>query len=72
MWDQTPFDQVERALACFVVLPNDEKFLAWCRVVAWAEVAHAPIADLKAVDDGEAKRSGALDHTAAHWQRIRL
>jgi hypothetical protein len=28
MWDQAPFEQVKRALACLVVLPNDEQLLA--------------------------------------------
>jgi hypothetical protein len=39
-----------------VVLPNDEQFLARRSIVAWRNIAHAAIADIKTFDDAEAKR----------------
>ncbi len=70
MWDQPPFDQVERALARLVVLSNDEQFLARCSVVAGADVAHAAVAYIEAVDNGEAEGSGTLNDAATHDSRI--
>jgi hypothetical protein len=57
VWDQAPLDQVERSLACLVVLPNDQQLLAGRSIVAGANVAHAAITDIEALDDGEAKRT---------------
>ena len=70
MWDQTPFDQVERALACLAVLPNDQQFLAWRSIVARANVAHPAVADSETFNNSEAKRPGTLDDTSAHAVRI--
>jgi hypothetical protein len=66
MGDQTPLDEVKRALAGLVVFPNDQQLLARCSIVARGDLAHAAIADIQALDDGEAKRSRALDDTTAH------
>jgi hypothetical protein len=54
VWDETPLDQIERTLAGFMVLPNDEQLLARRSVVARRSVAHTVVADLKPIDNGEA------------------
>ena len=59
--DQAPLDQIERALARLMVLPNDQEFLARRTIVAGRNVADAAVADIKAFDDGETKRSRTLD-----------
>ena len=66
MRDQTPLDAIERALTRLAVLPNNEQLLAGCSVVPGPNVPHPAVADLEAIDDGEVKRTGALDDTAAH------
>ncbi len=66
MGDQTPLDEVERALTSLAVLPNNEQLLAGRCVVAGPNVPHPAVADLEAIDDGQVKRTGALDNTAAH------
>ena len=66
MRDQAPPDQVERALARFVVLTNDQQFLARCSIVAWANIAHAAIADVEALNDGEAERARTLNDATTH------
>ena len=58
--DEAPLDQIEGALAGFVVLPNDQKLLARRRIVAGADVAHPAIADIEAVNDGEAAKGSKL------------
>ena len=54
MWDETPLDQIERTLAGFMVLPNDEQLLARRSVVARRNIAQAAVADLKPIDNGGA------------------
>jgi hypothetical protein len=54
VWDETPLDQIERTLADFMVLPNDEQLLARRSVVARRNVAHTVVPDLKPIDNGEA------------------
>src|SRR6516162_6990491 len=53
--DQTPLDEVERALTSLAVLPNNEQLLAGRCVVAAPNVPHPAVADLEAIDDGQAK-----------------
>ena len=66
MWDETPLDQIERTLACLVVMPNDEQLLAGCSIVARGNVAHAAVADIKTFDDGQAERPRLLNDTTTH------
>jgi len=66
MRDQTPLDEVERALTGLAVLSNNEQLLTGRCVVAGPNVPHPAVADLEAIDDGQVKRTGALDDTAAH------
>jgi hypothetical protein len=54
VWDETPLDQIERTLAGFMVLPNDEQLLARRSVVARRNVADTVVADLKPIHNGEA------------------
>src|SRR5262249_9336793 len=69
MWDNPPLDKIKGAFAGLVVLPNDKQFLARRSVVARGDVAHAAIADIQALHNGEAKRPRALDHTSTHAGR---
>lgn len=50
---EAPLDQVQRALARLVVLPNNEQFLAGCSIVARGDVTHAAVADSKPFDNAE-------------------
>ena len=70
MRDQSPLDQVERALACLVVLPNDEQFLAWRSIVATRHISQPAVADIKALDNGEAQRLRALNNTTTHRAKV--
>jgi len=66
MGDQTPLDEVELALTSLAVLPNNEQLLAGRCVVAGPNVPHPAVANFEAIDDGQVKRTGALNDTAAH------
>ena len=57
VWDQTPLDNVERALAGFVILTNDEQVLTVHSIVARANVAPATVADIQAVNNSKAERT---------------
>ena len=48
------------------------QFLAWRSIVARANVAHAAITDIEALDDGEAKRTRALNEAATHFAMLDL
>src|SRR5262249_5171737 len=69
MWDQPPLDKIKGAFAGLMVLPNDKQFLARRTVVARGDVAHAAIADIQALHNGEAKRPRTLDDAATHASR---
>ena len=53
-----------------MVLPDNQKLLARRSIEARANVAHAAVADIEAVNNGEAKGSRTLDYTAAHAAKI--
>jgi hypothetical protein len=55
--DQAPPEKVERALACLVVLADDEQLLTRGSIVAAGDIAQSAITDIKAIDNGEAKGS---------------
>ena len=57
MWDQAPLEQIERALARLLVLPNDQKLLARRSIITGTDIAHPVIADVQAINDSEAKRA---------------
>jgi hypothetical protein len=52
-----PNEQVERPLPNLVVLPDDQQFLTRRSIIAAGHIAELAIADIKAIDDGEAKGS---------------
>jgi len=64
MWDQAPLDQVKRAPARLVVLPDDQQLLARRSVVARANSSHAAVADIEAFDNRRAEWSRTLDYAA--------
>ena len=64
MWDQAPLDQVKRAPARLVVLPDDQQRLARRNVVARANSSHAAVADIEAFDNRRAEWSRTLDYAA--------
>jgi hypothetical protein len=47
-----------------VLLPDDQQFLTRRSIVAAGHIAQSAIADIKAIDNGEAKRAGTLDNTS--------
>jgi hypothetical protein len=49
-----------------MVLSNYEQLLTGCSIVAWANVAHAVVADIEAFDNTEAERTGTLDNATTH------
>jgi hypothetical protein len=64
--DEAPLDQIDGTLAGFVVVADDKKLLAWCRVIAGRHVAHSAAADVEAVNNGEMQGARALDDASAH------
>ena len=64
MWDQAPLDQVERALARLVVLPDDQQLLARCSIVARANTSDAAVVEIEAFDNRMAEWSRTLDYAA--------
>jgi hypothetical protein len=38
IWNQTPLDQIKRTLTGLLVLPDDEQFLTWRRIVATRDI----------------------------------
>lgn len=71
MRDQPPLKKVERALACLVVLSDDQKLLARSSIIASRDIAQSAVADIKPLDNSEAKRAGALDDAATHGTKLR-
>ena len=67
--ETAPLNHVERTLACIVVLPNDQQFLARRSVVAWVNIAQAVVADIEAFDNTETERTGTLDDATTHITR---
>ena len=70
MWNQTPLQKVERAFPCLVVLADDQQFLARSSIVAAGDVTQPAIADIKPLDNREAKRAGTLNDATAHWSSL--
>ena len=64
--DQSPTQRVKRHLAGVAIAPDDEKFLARCRIVPPRIIAGPTVVDVHAVHDRQIKRSTALDHPSAH------
>jgi hypothetical protein len=70
--NQAPLKEVERPLFRFVVLPIDEQLLARGSIVSPWDIAQPAIADIEALDNGEAKRPGTLDNATTHRAISRL
>lgn len=51
-----------------MVLPDDQQFLTRRSIVAAGHIAKSAIADIKAIDNGEAKRAGTLDNSSTHGE----
>ena len=54
-----------------MVLADDQQLLAWCSVVTRPYVAHPDVADVKAVNDGEAEGTRTLNDTTTHLRKDR-
>jgi hypothetical protein len=55
-----------------VIVSNNQQFLAGCSVKAGADIARPAIANVKAVNNGQAKRARALDDAATHFENLEL
>ena len=49
-----------------MIFPYDQQLLTRGSVAAGPNISPPAVVDVQALDDGEAKRTGALDHTATH------
>ena len=49
-----------------MTLPDDQKFLARCSIVARTNIAHPAIAAIKPFDNSEPERPRTLDYATTH------
>src|SRR4051812_47260787 len=64
--DEAPLQEVERAMAGVVVLPDSPQLLTWGRIVAGRHVGEARVGHVEAAQDRDLKRTPSLDDTTAH------